>query len=248
MNESPKGLYLALPTYNGSRTNSHAILCAATFPAPFAGIRPDDVGSSLLAHNFNGMWARALNERARGITHFVMLHSDVFPHSQTWLGEMHAIMERVGASVLSVVLPLKDHWGVTTTALDRANIWSPKRLTMKEIYAENQPATFTHEKLLVNTGLMMVDFRAPWVEQAYFAMRDEIRQKPSGEYYAVAESEDWFFSRKARELGATLYATREIAASHFGGANFDNTSAWGTMETEPGRCRDLSEHGRPAQS
>jgi GT2 family glycosyltransferase len=240
------GLYLALPSYNGSRTNTHAILCAAARPAPFAGVRPDDVGSSLMANNFNEMWARALNARAQGFTHFVMLHSDVMPHSGTWVGEMHAIMERVGASVLSVVLPLKDHQGLTSTALDRANVWNPKRLTMKEIYGENQPSTFTHDRLLVNTGLMMVDFRDPWVEQAYFTIRDEIRQKPDGQFYAAAESEDWFFSRKARELGAKLFATREIAASHFGGSNFDNTSAWGTMDTDPG-C-DRQEPPRAAQT
>jgi GT2 family glycosyltransferase len=211
-------------------------------PAPFAGVRLDDVGSSLLAHNFNEMWARALNARHQGITHFAMLHSDVMPHSPTWVGEMRAIMDRVGASVLSVVLPIKDRRGLTSTAVDRANIWAPRRLTLSEAYA--QPATFTHERLLLNTGCMMVDLRQGWVERAHFTVNDAIRQKPSGEFYAVAESEDWFFSRRARLEGASLYATREIAASHFGGSNFDNTSAWGE-EVDPDVTH--AEPGRPSQ-
>jgi hypothetical protein len=226
---------MALPTYDGSRLNLQAVMQAVAHPAPFAGVRIDDQGCSLLANNFNAMWARALNERSNGITHFLMLHADVIPLSPNWVGEMHEIMQQVGASVLSVILPIKDHWGLTTTAMERNHVWAPRRLTMKEVY--QQPPTFTHERLLVNTGLMMVDFRSSWVERAYFTINDAIGRKPSGEFYARAESEDWFFSRLARSLGATLFATREIAATHFGPACYDNASGWGDMETDPGGDR-----------
>src|SRR4051812_48922453 len=130
------------------------VMQAGAHPAPFSGIRVDDVGSSLLALNFNEMWARALNARSQGITHFVMLHADVVPHSATWVGQLRSIMDRHAASVLSVVLPIKDQRGLTTTGL-----YSPgdprlrRRLTLQEVY--QQPPTFTHEHLLVNTGLMM---------------------------------------------------------------------------------------------
>jgi hypothetical protein len=234
-------LYLALPSYDGLRINAYAILQpilqAAKGRSPFRGVLVDDVGYSALAHNFNGMWARALNARAKGITHFVMLHSDVMPQSPTWAEDMYRIMERERASVLSVVLPLKDQRGLTSTAIDTGDIWAPRRLALTEIFLH--PPTFAHERLLVNTGLMMVDFRAPWVEKVHFTLNDEIRQNPSGEFYAAIEPEDWFFSRRARELGARLVATREIAASHYGSAEFLNTTPWGDLDTEPGHDQAL---------
>lgn len=235
------GLYLALPTYDGWRVNMQSVLHAAANPAPFRGVRVDDAGTSLLALNFNEMWARALNERSAGITHFAMLHADVVPHSRMWVGDMRRIMDSTGASVLSVVLPIKDQRGLTTTGLyGETDHTLRKRFTLKEVY--QQPPTFTHERLLVNTGLMMIDFRASWVEQFCFKMNDEIRRKPSGEYYATAESEDWYFSRRARELGATIVATREIAASHLGSAFYDNTSPWGEAYDSGG---NLTVHNQP---
>lgn len=81
-----------------------------------------------------------------------------------------------------------------------------------------------------------------WVERAYFTINDEIRRKPDGEFYAVVEPEDWFFSRKARELGATLFATREIAASHFGANNFNNTSPWGELEKDSGGQMSMDDY------
>ena len=108
--------------------------------------------------------------------------------------------------------------------------WRVKRLTLNEIYNDYEP-TFTHEKLLVNTGLMLVDLRKTWVENVWFAFEDKIIPDPKapGNFKAVGISEDWFFSRRARELGAKLFATREVAVRHVGSADYSNASAWGSL-------------------
>ena len=108
--------------------------------------------------------------------------------------------------------------------------WRVKRLTLQEIY-QQYPPTFTHEKLLVNTGLILIDFRKPWVEKVWFEFEDRIIADPKspGNFLAVGMSEDWVFSRRARSLGATLYATREVTVTHAGRKDYSNAAAWGTL-------------------
>jgi GT2 family glycosyltransferase len=148
---------------------------------------------------------------------------------------MVRLLQEHKADVLSVVIPIKNEKGLTSTALDvgigdEDSHWRVKRLTLTEIYNDYEP-TFTHEKLLVNTGLMLVDLRKPWVENVWFAFEDKIIPDPKvpGNFKAVGVSEDWFFSRRARELGAKLYATREISVLHSGTNEFSNASAWGSL-------------------
>ena len=71
-------IFLAVPHYGE--------LAAEALPSLMqASLRPDKNrvilntnGSSLLALNFNMLWAQALNRRqSHGITHFAMHHSDV---------------------------------------------------------------------------------------------------------------------------------------------------------------------------
>lgn len=226
----PCDLFLAVPTYDGTRHNASAIVNATMHRGPFRGIRADDSGGSLLTLNFNRMWANALNAREVGVTHFLMLHSDVYPHPATWVADLFAVMERVEAQVLSAVLPIKDARGVTSTAIERSNIWAPQRITLREL--EAQPPTFTHPGLLVNTGMMLIDMREPWVEKVYFDVNNRIGKNDSGVFYAAAEAEDWFFSRRAREQGARIFATREIAATHYGRGEFPNFGAWGQLDRD----------------
>lgn len=220
-------LHFAAPTYSGGRYNTQAVVSACTNPAPFRGVAFDENAHSALALNFNAMWCRALNARDRGVTHFLMLHNDVIPHEPGFVGQMANIMEQTGASVLSVVLPIKDTRGLTSTAFDTGDVFSPRRITMSEL--ASMPSTFTHPSLLVNTGLMLVDLRGPWVEEIYFTINDRITRAPDGQFCAQMEPEDWFFSRKAHQLGARVFATREVRASHFGGRDYDNTGTWGTV-------------------
>ena len=122
-----------------------------------------------------------LSTNERMASHFCLLHDDIVPEP-LWLDKMMRIMEEQHADILSVVVPLKNDKGLTSTALDvgvgdEDPHWRVKRLTLKEIYNDYEP-TFTHEKLLVNTGLMLVDLRKPWVENVWFAFEDKIIPDP----------------------------------------------------------------------
>lgn len=100
---------------------------------------------------------------------------------------------------------------------------------MTEIYQRD--ATFTDPKLLLNTGLMLIDIRKPWIEKCWFEFVDRI-EKIDGKFVDVGMSEDWHFSRKAREMGASLWATREISVRHIGGGEFPNDQPWGVLKTD----------------
>jgi hypothetical protein len=164
-------LFLALPTYGNQRYNTIAIVRAVVGPTPFHEVFPEEqlggmVGSgplarcfeavypeeresSLLAHGFNMLWTHALaRRRSHGITHFLMLHADVLPADADWVSQLHGEMERVGATILSAVIPMKGRRGLTSTALEGPPF---RRLTMTEIMA--RPETFTDPGLLVNTGI-----------------------------------------------------------------------------------------------
>ena len=186
--------------------------------------------SSLLAFTFNRLFADALNGRNNdGFTHFLMVHADVVP--QHWFGDkMLAIMEEEKAAILSAVLPIKNTRGLTSTAID-TNEWTPARFTLKQV--AKLPETFTHPKILLNTGLMMVDLRKKWVNDAYFTITDKIERLENGRYVQRAQPEDWQFSRLARKLNAgKLCATRAIKALHIGITEFGNQGTWGEWEID----------------
>jgi hypothetical protein len=188
-------------------------------------------GSSFLTKNFNILWSMALNARKEGITHFVLHHADVLPE-YFWLDKMLAVMEREKADVVSAVIPIKTPDGITSTAMDKStgNNEDPEdnylvtRLSLKQCY--KMTPTFTHEKLLINTGLMLVDFRKDWIEKVRFHFENEIVFK-NGEFKAVSFPEDWLFSRHAKALGAKLVATREVVVEHVGEWAYSNAAPWG---------------------
>jgi GT2 family glycosyltransferase len=229
-------VYIGIPTYDG-RVHKNLATALQKATANRVSKTTSIITCSILTRAFNLLYAHALNERRNGTSHFCLLHDDIVPEP-LWLDKMMSLMEREHADVLSVVIPLKDDKGLTSTALDMAvgdedPHWRVKRLTLNEIY-HDYAATFTHEKLLVNTGLMLVDLRKPWVENVWFAFEDRIIPDPKtpGYFKAVGVSEDWFFSRRARELGAKLYATREISVVHTGAAEYSNASPWGSLRED----------------
>jgi hypothetical protein len=189
---------------------------------------------SALTRNFNELWCAALNEREKGVTHFMMLHDDIAP--EPWFADtMMDIMTSNNADVVSVIVPIKDHTGYTSTALDAppfagADPWRVTRLTMHEVY-NDYPATFTRHNLLINTGCMLVDIRKPWVEQVRFRFEDKI-VKRNGKFYAENMPEDWLFSQDALKLGAKLYATRVVKVNHVGQIKFSNALTWGTEKSD----------------
>lgn len=189
---------------------------------------------SLLAANFNILWASALNVQRAGIpvAYFAMLHDDIGPEDW-WLDTLIEELEARDLDILGVVSPIKDMNGLTSIALDREDhdTWRVKcRLTMDEIY--RLPETFTSEDvghdLLLNTGCWVCRFDPRWNDKVYFTINDRIVWDEIKQKYAVeVESEDWFFSRLCHEQNLKLGATRKVRLSHRGDIDFLNDHAWG---------------------
>ena len=221
---SAKSTLLALPSHDG---RIHMQILPAVLRASAHGLGGIKViQSSILTKAFNQLWCEALNAKDKGITHFCMLHSDIAPED-FFLDKLHDIMSGVGADILSVVSPMKNHEGLTSTALESESTTRPSRFTMKQIMAG--PETFTHDDLLVNTGLMLCDLRKPWAKKVCFRFKDAIVWDEKG---ARAENipEDWQFSLDAKSEGATVYATRAVKLVHWGQQAYPNDSAWGQLD------------------
>jgi hypothetical protein len=219
-------LVVGLPTYDGRRYNGKAM--SEILGISNLDVRCIEIQNSLLALAFNQAWAAALNDNA---TFFLMLHEDIIPVTDQWVAVMFRELMDRRADVISVVSPIKTPDGLTSTAVETDDPWNPRRLTMTEVY--ERPETWTEEGLLLNTGLMLVDFRAPWVNDAYFTINDRIIRKPTGEYMAEVQPEDWNISRTARAAGAKLYATRKVTVLHVGRAGYDNSCPWGDKKIDP---------------
>lgn len=221
-------VFLGIPAY--SRT-VYVGLLQALMIGNKAPVRLFFHCSSFLTKAFNDIWCQALNHRKNGVTHLCLIHNDVIPGNH-FIDTLLQIMAKTKADVVSAVIPLKSGDGLTSTALERPNYFAPRRFTLTEIHA--QEPTFTDPALLINTGLMLVDFQKPWVEEiaqqgAPFSFLDTVQRHPNGDYYPASAPEDWEFSRKAKRLGATLYATREVSVIHQGDTGFPNNVVWGNL-------------------
>ena len=203
-------------------------------------------GGSLLAKCFNDAWVTALNMYEAGeVTHFFMMHDDVVCQRAT----VDILMEELvthDADICSVVIPIKDGLGVTSTAIeDPQDDWVVyRRLTMQEVY--RLPPTFTaadcgypDKLLLANTGCWLADLRNPIFRQTnldgelliYFNIKDRIvRDKQTGKWQGNVYSEDWNFSRMVGRLGGKVVCTRRVDVTHIGDIPFNNREPWGDWE------------------
>lgn len=234
MSEKLPQVFVGIPTAGGVVQDQiiSSMMMASSAPL-IARLRIQSL--SWLTKNFNDLYCHALNTRKEGTTHFLLMHADVVPEPM-WLDKMMALMKSYDADVLSAVIPIKSQDGFTSTALDKppfpgAGDMRVKRLTMHEIFTE-YPSTFTHEDILINTGLMLIDLRKPWVEEICFHMEDRVIKDAKGDFVAHGMPEDWLFSRDAKKLGAKLFATREVKVSHVGTAVYNNGYAWGRMKAD----------------
>jgi len=236
----PASVFVGVPHY-GSLVPEvlRSIMTASTE----AQVHVTTNGASLLAHNFNILWCSALNKRAESnLTHFAMHHADILAEA-CWLDKLLEEMRRVEADVISVVVPIKDSRGLTSTGMQDPQTMNIRRLTMAEIM--DLPVTFDAEDtrkfweddnprwLMVNTGLFLVDFTKPWVEESYFEIRDAIRRGEDGRFSAHVLSEDWHWSGMLARKGLRVFATRAVHVVHYGRADFHNNQVWGCA-TDPG--------------
>lgn len=216
--------------------------------------------SSALTHNFNDLWCQALNARAtHGITHFAMLHSDIRCLQDNWPDILIGILDREQCDLLSVIVPIKDGRGLTSTALN-TDRWRPRRLTMEEVHA--LPSTFGNEDImrdsrickyavgpiLFNTGLWICRLDQPWAEKVTFDIDNRIRRAANGKFVAEFEPEDWKFARWCHEQGIRYKVTREIEVEHIGISAYSNVFPWGSQKVDEGNIVNLSEPTAAAQS
>lgn len=189
---------------------------------------------SLLAANFNALWASALNHNHKGgrIDRWAMQHADVEPEDW-WLDTLLEELDARQLDILGVVVPIKDSRGITSIALDRpdGDTWRPLcRLTMFEVV--RLPETFTSEDvghpILLNTGLWVCRFDLEWARKVSFTISDRIVfDRGSDSYLAQCEPEDWYFSRLCHEMGLRIGATRKVKLTHRGPMQFHNDRVWG---------------------
>lgn len=203
--------------------------------------------SSLLNHCFNTLWASALSFREKiGLTHFAMIHSDVSP-DRFWLNTLLDELTRLDADVVSAVIPMKDHKGLTSTGIQTDDPWETRRLTMREVM--NLPETFSAKDvggpLALNTGLWVCDFTKPWCEDLVFNSRERIVRKSDGDYESQVISEDWLMSQRLNQLGCKLYATRKVGVSHEGSIGFTNEYAWGQWDRDETHYRRMAKTDEP---
>ncbi len=228
--KSKPTVFLGMPHYSG-QVDIHAaraLFQDATLGG--ANIWTPDAGGSLLAHTFNQLYFAGLVAYDEGhITHVGLLHADIWPEPG-FVDILLREMEANDADIISAVVPLKDSSGLTSTAVgDPADEWRGTPLHMDEIC--KLPPTFSIKdtpwdgmELLINSGLMLIDLRKPWVHEmdeqgnlkAFFTINDRVQRNPDGTYTRFVESEDWFFSRRVHRLGGKVCATRAVHLRHIG--------------------------------
>ncbi len=235
-------VFVAQPVYLG--VHPHAVL-GATAHASAVPERTVYKCNECPFHcaNFNALWCTALNSRKDfGWTHFAMLHQDIQP-CRNWVDILVDEMAREQVDLLSVVMPIKDELGATSTAILNTQKRTTRRLTMREIVQYLPPTFRSHDLkkmghknhlLLHGSGMWICDFSQAWVEKVWFEAPARIQQIPSGEFISCVWDEGWNFSLQLYNLGRTLACTRRTPANHLGGGVWGNEEAWGEWETDSG--------------
>lgn len=190
--------------------------------------------TTLLTHGFNIAWAEALNVRDSGVsvTHFAMIHDDIEP-DPFWIDTLIAELEEHDADACSAIVPIKHDKGCTSTAVATDDRWSPRRLTMHEVF--DLPETITAEDvggpLLLNTGLWVVKITEPWAEKVCFRFENRIRHE-NGRHTSESLPEDWLNSYDLNDWGCKLVATRKVKLVHNGSSDYPNDRPWGAWNRD----------------
>lgn len=248
--QNARRVFLGMPTYGQQTAQAGCGFWRAC--ADMSQVMNAVQHGSLLASNFNQLWASALNVVHKGgrVDYFAMLHDDIGPidigqeiygpdglPTETrphWLDMLIEELEANELDVLGVAVPIKDTRGMTSLALarDDGDNWLPHcRLSMRDVF--DLPETFTSadlgHPLLLNTGCWVCKFDFAWAEKVSFTINDRIVfNKAADRYQSQTEPEDWYFSRLLHEMGLKVGATRKIRVTHAGRQDYQNMQPWGT--------------------
>lgn len=199
-------LFVGLPSHDGTRLNAMAI---ADIMATRKEVILAERTGCFLAANRNDLWCEALNMKPRPDL-FLWLDADVIP-DDGFVNVLEEEMRSTGAHLMGGVVSMKGKPGDTSIALDGDEHGRKTRRLM----AHEMKGTFTDARLLLSTGLILVDFTAPWVEKVSFSTEDGIR-KEGDRFVTVNDSEDYRWCRQVRALGGSIYATRKVGTIHIG--------------------------------
>lgn len=204
--------------------------------------------SSLIPKTFGLLWTQAVMMGEReGFTHFAMQHADVVAQ-RGWLNILHTEMERLNCDLISVLVPIKDGSGLTSTGIDvQREPIKFRRISMRE--AATLPETFGIEDtkhpdgtLVVNTGLWLARLNRPWNKRVSFQGVSWVFYYTDGTNSRISvEPEDWNMSRTLWMQGVKCYCTRKVQAKHMDGrVAYENQGAWGSIFYEDAeRCRTM---------
>jgi hypothetical protein len=255
-------IYLALPAGTFESHSMQRILIMSSTKRAYR-CTPTSGSSSSLTANFNQSWTDAVNgrkspENPQGYTHFLMLHSDILPKGH-WIDKLMDTLMDNQLEVLSVVSPIKDDHGLTSTGFD-TDQFRPRRLCLREtdklpFIVRNTPEDVRMcEKivgppvgpLLINTGLMLIDLSVPWAEKLCFQFRNRVVRRDDGLLHNEFEPEDWLMSRDLHRWGAKFAFVdgRVVELGHAGGMVMMNTGGWGKFDTDK---YNIPEAGRTAE-
>lgn len=236
-------IFVGIPTHDG-RTDVVGLSALQHSMSERGDVWWLSTGSSLLNFNCNRLFCDALNNRHKGVTHFLLMHSDIRPENG-FITKMMDILTSRELDCLSVVMPIKDEDGLTSTSMivkTGENTARRERLTMKQV--KQLPPTFRYVEcaemigespdnvvMVANTGLMLLDLSKSWIEKLIFATNEKI-VKIDGKFYAHSEPEDWFFTRSLHQMGGRLAVTRAVNAQHMGLKAWSNQDVWGSDTDE----------------
>jgi hypothetical protein len=161
-----------------------------------------------------------------------MIHADIGTETG-WIDTLIKEMDIRDLDILSVVMPIKDNSGDTSTAIlhKRDDADMVTRIPLKTTLS--LPDTFTiadvekemgiQGTLLINTGLWVARC-GDWMNEFNgFRAESMITLNPKTlKYETLNTPEDWDFSLWAAEKGLKVGATTIIKATHFGKHGWKN--------------------------
>lgn len=248
MNETQRRLFFAAPIYSQSHVSmgvSQNLLHNGITPEDNIHLAFNWAAISALAYNFNTLWAMALNTRPWD--YFVLMHSDVVLQPG-WLKVLIDQLEEHELDALSAVIAIKDDSRETSTAVLRKD-GDLQRFNYDQL--KKMPTVITQadmpegDRLLINTGAMIVRFTKEWVEKWVWTFQDMIRCVEDGDkkvFVPSMVSEDWLFSLWAEEMGLKIGATQAFQVLHIGERLYSDTD---TMAMYAGAAKRTSAPEEP---
>lgn len=220
-------IYLALPSYDQRYWgNTMMSVLHALDPQADSDVElfVDPLSGSVSPRVFNTGLLRAVQG---GFDCLAMLHADVAAEPG-WLSTLNEEMQEHDADVISAVVPLKDGYEWTSTAVHTIQE-SNRKLMLSECH-EKLPKTFCIDApwlrsigahmLLINTGCMLMRLSEPWLRkwQGFQFISHINWDGNQGMGHQLCVSEDWAMSEQLAAIVPVprLMATTAVKVHHWG--------------------------------